>query len=691
MTNKTEKETTLIRKLIFGFLILFLITLTNSIFFCQIGYFIPLILFIYVFISTRENPFKKNGLELAFILFLAAELISACLSVNRPAAFQNFFKRMVLIPLVYVITAGAGDKEKAKLFVKIYLGAALLTMIVYIGFAYEHFTAQLYRFESKGPSPFQYVMTAGGLMSFTTIFFFAFLINEKRKITVRLFYLAAFLLAAVGLYSSYTRAAWMGAVAGIVFIVLIKRKWWMMVTGAALILFAVLYYKNESKIYEYKYDGESLVQNSEINTPGRASSVEVMGDTLLVADYEGGMSLYTGGKLIEEVKTETPSVKAVKWGRTYLSGLLDSRIVIFKHNSNGKLINSGVFTSPGKTNEIKLYNQYLYTADEDSGLTVFHNPANTKDNVRFRKLGGVFTFDMNDSLLALYDFKSFSLKLFRGDSNESYKLIDSIKYKSSIGYVWVNGRDILFQTDKLYHFIYRNGAIIQVQKFEIVGLFKMLFTGSSALGLSGDGKVFRFDKDSRDNYSYKQIAALGYSPTDFTLSGDKIFVSMNKRNRFASVIDPYYETNFERLNIWRTGLKIFSAHPFFGVGDIDLNKLYGEYKEPYLKENFGHMHNNFVHFLVILGSLGFCAAIFMIFKILQIHFRIYNSLKQIPFASSYALGALAAFIGFLFSGLGEWNFGDQEIITMVWFTLGLNIAFYRGYLLKENPRVTEDG
>ena len=148
-------------------------------------------------------------------------------------------------------------------------------------------------------------------MSFTTIFFFAFLINEKRKITVRLFYLAAFLLAAVGLYSSYTRAAWMGAVAGIVFIVLIKRKWWMMVTGAALILFAVLYYKNESKIYEYKYDGESLVQNSEINTPGRASSVEVMGDTLLVADYEGGMSLYTGGKLIEEVKTETPSVKAV--------------------------------------------------------------------------------------------------------------------------------------------------------------------------------------------------------------------------------------------------------------------------------------------------------------------------------------------------------------------------------------------
>ena len=92
------------------------------------------------------------------------------------------------------------------------------------------------------------------------------------------------------------------------------------------------------------------------------------------------------------------------------------------------------------------------------------------------------------------------------------------------------------------------------------------------------------------------------------------------------------------------------------------------------------MHNNFVHLLVILGIVGFAVVMFMLFKIFQLHLKIYNTVKDIPFVSSYALGATAAFVGFLFSGLGEWNFGDQEIITMVWFSLGLNIAFYKSYL-----------
>jgi hypothetical protein len=60
-----------------------------------------------------------------------------------------------------------------------------------------------------------------------------------------------------------------------------------------------------------------------------------------------------------------------------------------------------------------------------------------------------------------------------------------------------------------------------------------------------------------------------------------------------------------------------------------------------------------------------------------IYKNIYNSLKKIPIASSFSIGAFASFIGFLFSGLAEWNFGDQEIITMVWFILGLSISFFK--------------
>ncbi len=181
MGKDKSNQIKIIGKLIFWLIILFLIMLTHSIFPNQIGYFILLMLFAYLFLITKKNKFQKNGLEIGFILLLAAKLISAISMVNNTQAFQNFFKRLVLIPLVYTITSAADDVKKAKLFFNVYLSAALLTMLVYIVFAYEHFIAQLYRFESKGSTLFQYVMTAGGLIIFTTIFTFAFWVNENKN------------------------------------------------------------------------------------------------------------------------------------------------------------------------------------------------------------------------------------------------------------------------------------------------------------------------------------------------------------------------------------------------------------------------------------------------------------------------------------------------------------------------------
>jgi len=79
--------------------------------------------------------------------------------------------------------------------------------------------------------------------------------------------------------------------------------------------------------------------------------------------------------------------------------------------------------------------------------------------------------------------------------------------------------------------------------------------------------------------------------------------------------------------------------------------------------------------LVTLGILGFIATMFLLLKILIIHVKNYYKLKGEPFAESYALGSAGSFAAFLVSGLTEWNFGDHEIITMIWFMLALCIAF----------------
>ena len=47
--------------------------------------------------------------------------------------------------------------------------------------------------------------------------------------------------------------------------------------------------------------------------------------------------------------------------------------------------------------------------------------------------------------------------------------------------------------------------------------------------------------------------------------------------------------------------------------------------------------------------------------------------SQNGFAKTVALGFMGAYISFLVAGLTERNFGDQEILTLIWFMLGLVI------------------
>lgn len=685
MTEKKKELIKLIDKMIFWFVIVFLVSMTNSIFVNQIGYFGALILFGIRFVISRENTFRKTGLEFAFIIFLSAELISAILSVNHPQAFLYFFKRMVLIPIVYVVASSAENQETAKLFFKVYIFAALLTMIAYIAFAYEHFIAQLYRLESKGPSPFQYVMTAGGLMSFTTIFLFALLINERQKLLVRISYFAAFCISAIALFSSYTRAAWLGTIIGILVVLIAKRKYIFLALTAIVFCLLIFFLKSESKIYQYRISGNELVKQNVINTDGRATSIETSGDTLVVADYEKGVSVYADGKLIQRLETLSPATRIRKWkSNFYIAYLIDTRIDLLKKNPDGKLKVVETFTSKGLTRDIELFDEKFYTADEDSGLSIYYDPSDLMKKSTVRSLQGINRVNIDSKYFVFYNVDDKYLRVFDVKDGAPNKIVDSIKYVSSVAFLWVHNDQIYFQnSDKLIQYAIENGKLVHKVDFKIIGAFRILFINTTAIAVTMDGKVYKFDKIGDPNVSPYKIAQLNFSPTDFISDGNNIYLTTSKRNRLASLFDPYHETNYERLNIWQTGFKIWKDHPVFGVGDIDLGDYYRQYKAPYLKESFGHQHNIYVHFLVILGAIGFIAVMFLIAKILLLNAKIYKTLKNVPFVSSISLGALAMFIGFLFSGLGEWNFGDQEIITIVWFTVGLNIALYKAYLKND--------
>jgi len=680
--NNSSNRNKTIDRLIFGFVLIFVVSLTNSIFINQIGYFFALILMLARLLIIKENRFEKTGLEIPFILFLSAELISAILSIDQPQALTIFFKRLILIPIVYIIAAATDSIEKAKTLFKFYIGAALITITIYIVFAYDHFITQLYQLESRGPSPFQFVMTAGGLMSFTVIFLFAFLVNEKVKIKFKVLILTAFIIASVALFASYTRAAWIGAAAGILFVLILKRRWIILGLGFILLFLIIFTSRNVSNVYEFKIENDKLEKISEFPTEGRPFNLYTITDTLVIADYENGISIRTGNKEIQHIETISPITGFKKWTDNYFIGYLDdSRILLIEKDSKSSLKITKEFTSPGKTVDYKIFNNNLYVQDVDSGLTIFTNPQNIKENLTLHEFTGIKSFNIDSTWFAGFDPIKNSLYLYSVKNGMPIERIDSIYIKSGIGLIWIYKKYIYFQSEKEFA---RNdiieGETKKTASIDLTGIFKLYFEDSKIIAASLTGKVYEIYSDSSSQLDFKEIADLGFTPTDFLKEGNKIYFTQIKRNRLTSIFDPHHDTNIERLAQWRTGWKILIDHPLFGVGDIDLKDIYSRYKDYYLKENFGHLHNNYIHFLVILGFAGFVCVIFMLTKIFLLHLRIYRSMKDIDFISSYSLGAFAAFVGFLVSGLAEWNFGDQEIITMVWFTLGLNIAFYKNYV-----------
>lgn len=147
--------------------------------------------------------------------------------------------------------------------------------------------------------------------------------------------------------------------------------------------------------------------------------------------------------------------------------------------------------------------------------------------------------------------------------------------------------------------------------------------------------------------------------------------------RLGSIIDLAHPENASRIMLWTAGLKIFTHYPVIGVGDIDLRELYDRYADVVNPEHHGHLHNVPLQILVTLGIVGFCAVYALFTKIAVTEWRMFKRVRDEWFRGSVALGALAVFVGFHVMGLTEWSFGDQEVVILLWVTVGMSLALGR--------------
>ena len=141
------------------------------------------------------------------------------------------------------------------------------------------------------------------------------------------------------------------------------------------------------------------------------------------------------------------------------------------------------------------------------------------------------------------------------------------------------------------------------------------------------------------------------------------------KNRIVSTFDMNNATNKDRLYMVATGINIFKDHPLTGVGPDNIKNVYDRYKPPEAELSNPHLHNNFLNVLAERGIFALiCLVAAFVFIIIQLVKKIKNS---IGLEKTIAAGALFVFIGFLVSGMFEYNFGDSEIKFLLFYFLSI--------------------
>lgn len=679
MQNQEEKEYKILDWLILSFFIIFILSLSNSIFVNQIGYFGALFFILVKVFLTRKNQFTRTGLELAFALYMIAEIVSLIFTEYKGQAFHYFTKRALLIPIVYTTITVATNWKRGKNFFILFVAGALITAIIYLVFSLQFYFSNQYAITQSGPSIFQHPITASEIISFIVLFLFAFIVNEKTDWKTKLLIYAGFAISTLMLVATFKRTGWIGVGVGIFLILIMKGKWKILLPLFIAVIVLFLLDKNISQVSIYDFKGSGTNKLYSFNTDGRATAISRFDSLFIVCDYENGILFYKDSTFVKKIETPEPIVLFSETTDSFfLAHLINTRILVFKkYGEELKQVNE--ILPPGETKDFALIGQSLYTLDSDSGLTYYESITGQSVPIRFPEIikykwlfidSSYFYFASEQNGIVVYSREG---KL--PGKKVLYKEVGDINRAFMF-----NGNLLLSNSSGLKLFSIENNDLILKDQMKQLKQVHRVSGDSTVLAiLTGDGSVYKFRIDDKDKFELITQDKLLPEPTNFYYTDGKLYCTYVNRGRLLSFFDPYIRQNFTRLALWRAGWEIFKDYPLFGVGDIGIEKYYIKYKRPYDKEIHGHLHNNYFHFLATLGLFGLLSLLFLFVMIIITILRIYKSTKGKSFIASYSLGALASFVSILVSGLTELNFWDQEIATLIYFTVGLNIALFICY------------
>ncbi len=146
-----------------------------------------------------------------------------------------------------------------------------------------------------------------------------------------------------------------------------------------------------------------------------------------------------------------------------------------------------------------------------------------------------------------------------------------------------------------------------------------------------------------------------------------------------------------RLTVWREGIHLLLSRPKHWILGIGMDTLKARWREWGMFQGgrlpLGHMHSSPIQ---IALERGFPALFFWFWwfarylRLLRLGLRS-DAVNRDPMLAGIYLGTFGGTLGFLVSSLVHYNFGDSEVIMIVYFQMGLIEGFHR--MIHQEGRV----
>ncbi len=178
--------------------------------------------------------------------------------------------------------------------------------------------------------------------------------------------------------------------------------------------------------------------------------------------------------------------------------------------------------------------------------------------------------------------------------------------------------------------------------------------------------------------SRRALVLVGLLAIPLVLAG--LFVLQQKRN--VAFIDQTDQSTTWRETVWREGFHLLVSNPRHLIVGVGMDSIKAHWRAWGMFDNghipWGHMHSNL---LQIALERGIPALLLWLGFILVYAWTLIRKLRR-PGELAWMergilLGSLAGLLGFCTSGVVHYNWGDSEVVMVLFMTMGLSLAICR--------------